>query len=342
MICIAGGGTGGHLAIAKALASELKKAGQSCIFIGSQNGQDKMWFENSELFCNKYFLPSSGVVNKKGFKKLFSLLNILKLAFGCIKIFKEHDIKAIISVGGYSSAPASFGAIFARKPLFIHEQNAVVGRLNLLLKPFAKHFFSSYSKDSDGKTWDYPVKDDFFAFSRCRTELENILFLGGSQGASFINSLALSLAASLRAKNIKILHQCGKNDFEKIKAEYEKMGIDAELFAFCDDMPALMNRADFCVSRAGASSLWELCANALPSVFIPYPHAANDHQFYNAQFLAQKKLAFVLRQNEASAEKILEFIEKIELKSVSEALKNEIKSSAGKEIIDKILKIIAK
>ena len=89
MICICGGGTGGHLAIARALGVELKRRGVCVIFVGSQQGQDKMWFENSEIFTQKYFLASSGVANKSGFKRLFSLLNIIKLSFACLSIFKK-------------------------------------------------------------------------------------------------------------------------------------------------------------------------------------------------------------------------------------------------------------
>ena len=151
MICICGGGTGGHLAIARALGAELKRRGVCVIFVGSQQGQDKMWFENSDIFEQKYFLASSGVANKSGFKRLFSLLNIIKLSFACFGIFKKHKIKAVISVGGYSAAPAAFAAIASFKPLFIHEQNAHTGSLNALLKPLAKKFFCSYDKNEIGR-----------------------------------------------------------------------------------------------------------------------------------------------------------------------------------------------
>lgn len=342
MICIAGGGTGGHLAIARALANELRKREIECIFIGSSNGQDKMWFEKSLLFSHKYFLPSSGVVNKKGIKKLFSLLNILKLAFLCLKIFKEHKIKAVISVGGYSSAPASFAAILARKYFFIHEQNAVIGRLNSLLLRFATGFFSSYHKGFLAKSWDYPVKDDFFAAARKREKLENILFLGGSQGAKAINELALELAPKLKEKNIKITHQCGKNDFESVKAKYDELGIPADVFDFSDKMPEIMNKADLAISRAGASTLWELCANALPAIFVPYPHAASNHQYFNADFLAKQDLAKIIIQSEISSQKVLDMIENMDISSISQSLKDKIKSGASKEIIDEILKICSK
>lgn len=337
MICICGGGTGGHLAIARALGAELKKRGIAVIFIGSQQGQDKMWFESSEIFTQKYFLPSSGVANKRGIKKLFSLLNIIKLAFTCFGIFKKHGVKAVISVGGYSAAPAAFASIASFKPLFIHEQNAATGSLNALLKPLAKKFFCSYDKN---EPFDYPVGEEFFERSRIRSKCECVLFLGGSQGASAINALALALAPTLNKRGIKIIHQCGSKEFGSVRAKYSELGIEVQLYDFSKQMPELMSRADVCVSRAGASSLWELCANALPSVFIPYPYAAGDHQYYNAKFLTDLGLAGLFRQESLEPSAVLDFIGKMDLESISKALKEQIESRGSEKIIDEVLKSV--
>ena len=148
MVAITGGGTGGHLAIANALKEELNARGLKPIYIGSQNGQDKAWFEDDNGFDQTYFLDSKGVVNKRGIKKLLVLKDIISSAFTCRGIFKKHKVKAVFCVGGYSAAPASFASILSRTPIYIHEQNAVIGTLNKLLKPFSKEFFSSYDKNS--------------------------------------------------------------------------------------------------------------------------------------------------------------------------------------------------
>ena len=137
MIAITGGGTGGHLVIAKAIKEELNRRGIKPIYIGSTGGQDKAWFEHDEGFEKVYFLQSQGVVNKKGLQKLLSLSNIVRSALSCRTLFKEHNIQAVFSVGGYSAAPASFAALLFKKALFIHEQNAIEGKLNTLLKPFS-------------------------------------------------------------------------------------------------------------------------------------------------------------------------------------------------------------
>ena len=117
MIAITGGGTGGHLVIARAIKEELNRRGIKPIYIGSTGGQDKAWFENDEGFEKVYFLHSQGVVNKKGFKKILSLVDIIRSAFSCHAIFREHRIQAILSVGGYSAAPASLAALLFGKAL---------------------------------------------------------------------------------------------------------------------------------------------------------------------------------------------------------------------------------
>lgn len=336
MIAITGGGTGGHLSIAKALGAELKNRGIKAIFIGSTHGQDRAWFENSDLFEKAYFLQSSGVVNKKGLAKLNSLLNIFKLAFLSLKIFKTHGVTKVISVGGYSSAPASFGAILGRKELFIHEQNALTGKLNKLLKPFAKKFYSSYEKPK----FDYPVNSVFFDTARVRESVKTIIFLGGSQGASFINSLATKLAPKLVNLGYEIIHQCGEKEFEKILQIYKEQNLSDKitLVGFCANLHELVAKADLCVGRSGASTLWELCANGIPAIFIPFPYAAGDHQFYNAKFLQEQGLCAIVRQNEADEEKILNLIQNYAVKQISENLRHTIDKNGAKTIIDDVLK----
>lgn len=142
-------------------------------------------------------MSSRGVVNQSKLGKINSLLHTLKLSKECKQIFKDYDIKAVFSVGGYSAAPASFAALFSHLPLFIHEQNSKSGSLNKLLKPFAKQFYSAFEKE----IVPYPVADNFEKASICK-ELKNIIFLGGSQGAKFINDLALNLAPELQKKEL--------------------------------------------------------------------------------------------------------------------------------------------
>ncbi len=335
MIALSGGGTGGHLAIIKALKNALNQKNIKPIYIGSSRGQDRTWFENDDGFSQKYFLDSQGVVNKKGLKKLLAMSEILKSSSTCRAIFKENNIKSLISVGGYSAAPASFATIGSRVNLYIHEQNAATGRLNKILKPFAKEFFSSYDKKS--KVRDYPVDISFFEHKKEIKELKTIIFLGGSQGSKAINNLAINLAKELKNSNIQIIHQTGKNNFKKIKEFYKKNNINADVFDFSSNLIEKISKADFAISRSGASTLWELCALGIPAMFIPYPYAASDHQYFNAKALADKNLALLKRENMIDAKNILNEIKKLNLNEISIKLKDEIFPNGAQKIIESII-----
>jgi UDP-N-acetylglucosamine--N-acetylmuramyl-(pentapeptide) pyrophosphoryl-undecaprenol N-acetylglucosamine transferase len=336
MIAITGGGTGGHLVIARAIKEELNRRGIKPIYIGSTAGQDQTWFEHDEGFEQTYFLQSQGVVNKKGVRKLLVLFSILRSAFTCKTLFKKHQIDALFSVGGYSAAPASFGALFSRIPLYIHEQNAIQGKLNSLLRPFCKAFFSSY--DTEAIHTSYPVSEAFFTIQRERTTLKTIIFLGGSQGASFINALAQKMAPLLHQEGISIIHQTGQKEFEALKTFYAQAGIPADVFDFSKEIPAKLACADFAISRSGASTLWELCAAGVPALFIPLPHAAANHQYFNAKALSEQQLALILSQSsEWEPKALFAQIQQVDLLSVSQRLMQMIQKGGAEEIVDVML-----
>ena len=300
---VTGGGTGGHLVIARALQEALSEAGHEAIFIGSTSGQDRMWFEEASGFSNTYFLKTTGVVNQHGMHKVRALWRIFKAFLRSRGVLKRHGIDAVVSVGGFSAAPASFAALSLGLPFFIHEQNAVTGRLNRLLKSHATAFFSSY--DDASPVRDYPVSAALFEKARLRRRIERVIFLGGSQGALFINDLALSVAPELQRRGIAVIHQCGERDFERVQKAYEALGIEVELVAFSKQLPDLLEQSDLAVSRAGASTLWELCASGIPAFYIPYPYAAADHQFHNAKFIAEQGLGWCERQGSDIEKRLL-------------------------------------
>ena len=329
-LCITGGGTGGHLMIAEALVESAIADGHEVIFIGSTKGQDQKYFAKHSAFSSVYFLQTSGVVDKKGFAKLISLFYILKAFFTSRKILKKHKIQATYSVGGFSAAPASMASLSRFIPLYIHEQNAVSGRLNSLLKPYAKSFISAY--DENSTIQGYPVKDVFYKNARVRKNLETIIFLGGSHGAKAINDLALGVAKELDEKGIKIIHQAGENDFERVEEAYNELGIDVELYAFTKEMPSLMSRADLAISRAGASTLWELTVNGLVSFFVPYPYAAGDHQYYNAKFIVDNEMGWCQREDNDLKEKLLSILDE-DLEKRSEKLLGYAKKDVALQMI---------
>ncbi len=346
-IVMTGGGTGGHLAIIKAVKEQLvlrqaqepsvREAQESLtesvevIYIGSTQGQDKQWFEEDTDFAAKYFFETRGVVNQGGLGKIKSLFMMFKATLQAIKLLKKHQAKVVFSVGGFSAAATAFAAKILRIPLVIHEQNAALGSLNKMLKPYATEFISSYLEESTIKA--YPIKEIFFENARIREKVKTIIFLGGSQGAKAINTLALELAEDLHKKGIKIIHQAGEKNIEEVKKSYTDLGIEAEVFGFTTQLATYMKEADIAIARAGASTLWELSATALPTLFIPYPYAASDHQFYNAQFLVEKNLAWLMREDEIDKEKVLALIdENKSLSFMSQGLSEIVERDGSKNI----------
>lgn len=358
IFAITGGGTGGHLAVARAVGNEFAK-NHRVIFIGSVNGQDLAWFgEKSPQnpFSETIFLKSRPVVNRRGLSKIFAIFEQIFLAFRARQILKTHKISAVFSVGGFGAGPASLAAVMTRTPLFLHEQNAVFGRLNRFLAKFSTAVFTNFEPaHKDPKIFvAIPINPAFQAQTRTRKIVKNVLFLGGSQGARQINDIALKMAKILHEKGISIAHQTGEKDFLRVKNFYEFSKIPADFFAFQEILPRMKN-ADICVARAGAGGVFESAFSGLPTIFVPYPFAAGNHQFLNANFLVSRNLAkiFVPRENSSeNAREILNFHEFLEifqdleadLMRVSQNLQKFAAQNSGgtEKIVRKIIMMVEK
>jgi UDP-N-acetylglucosamine--N-acetylmuramyl-(pentapeptide) pyrophosphoryl-undecaprenol N-acetylglucosamine transferase len=327
-----GGGTGGHLTIIKAVKEHLQDV--KLIYIGSTKGQDQAWFKDDEQFESAYFLETQGVVNQGLLGKFKSIAMLIKATIQARGILKETKAKVVFCVGGFSAAPTSFAAITLGIPLVIHEQNAAIGSLNKLLRSRAKAFISSYENESLISA--YPIKNEYFEKSRIREKIKTIMFLGGSQGAKAINELALKLAPILKEKNIRITHQAGERNIEEVQKSYKDIGIEAEVFGFTKELSSYMQKADFAIARSGASTLWELSAMACPTLYIPYPYAAGDHQFYNAKFLVEQNVAWIMRESELDVEKVIELLDE-DMQEKSEKLQGMIEKNGALQI-SKLLK----
>ena len=329
-IVLTGGGTGGHLTIVDAVKEYLSG---DIIYVGSTKGLDREWFENDNKFKQTYFLQTQTVVDKGMLGRIKTLWQIAQETLKIRKILKEQGAKVVFSVGGFSAAPASFAAITLRIPLVIHEQNAFTGNLNKVLKPFATSFVSTFEDGALAKT--YPVKSVFFETKRVRSKVKTVLISGGSQGSVSLNNFALKLAQIFKDRGIKIYHQAGVKNVDKVRKEYEDIGVDAEIFGFTKDMPKIIQEADFAIARAGASTLWEMTANGLPALFVPYPYAANDHQYYNAKYLVDRGLAWVCRDKDLNVDIVLEILDK-DLSQISNDLTHLIEPNGAKILAEHI------
>lgn len=338
MIALTGGGTGGHLEVVRLLKQAFGSRGIATIFIGSSHGQDRRWFDSKAGFAGRYFLPTRGVVDRSPLKSLFSLALIGRASLAAVAILKRHGIGAVVNVGSYAAAPASFAAVLCRIPLFIHEASAKASPLTRLLRRHTAGYFNSYGAKSP--VIDFPVDQAFFDTARPRRQVRRVIFLGGSQGAMFINDFALSCAPALTQMGIAITHQTGRRDFERVRAGYRDTGIQADVFAFDRAIVARMAAADLAVSRAGGGTLWELVANGLPTLFVPFPHAARDHQYHNARFLADRGLGFVARQSALDLER-LRAVLAADLHAISTGLMRLIRPGGADRIADYVMNWIS-
>jgi UDP-N-acetylglucosamine--N-acetylmuramyl-(pentapeptide) pyrophosphoryl-undecaprenol N-acetylglucosamine transferase len=333
-IVVTGGGTGGHLSIAKVLIDEFKKRDFHVIFIGSTYGADQKWFKEYENIDKTFFYDTQGVVNKGFVGKVLSLFKIFIATLKSVYILKQYKVAKVISVGGFSASPASFASLLTRTDFYIHEQNSVMGKLNKITSKWSKNIFGSY--DNATQNIDYPIQKIFFEKQRIREKINTIIFLGGSQGSKAINDFALSIASKLKEMNINIIHQAGINDEKRVKEEYKKLNIDADCFGFSNNLIEKLINADIALCRAGAGTIWETAALGIPSFFVPYPYAAANHQYYNAKAIEDKDLGVVCNEKDLNEKAFFDFL-KSDIKTKSKGLIEIINPNGVEKLVDSIL-----
>ena len=304
---LAGGGTGGHVIPALAIANELKKNyGCECLFIGTARG-----IENR-------LVPAAGFplqLVRVGALKNVSLTTRLKTAFDLPhavwdagRMLNEFAPDVVIGVGGYASGPAMLSALVKHIPTLAFEPNVVPGFANRIVARFvsgaAVHFEETAHYFRRAEVTGVPVRQAFFEILPKRGGTPTVLLFGGSQGAHAINEAMIRCLPVLarEAPGIHIIHQTGERDYNDALAAYEKLrqpgaGFTFEVFKFIDDMPGAFARADLVVCRSGASTVAEIAAAGKPAVFVPFPRAADDHQRINAEALAKHGAAVAVEES---------------------------------------------
>jgi UDP-N-acetylglucosamine--N-acetylmuramyl-(pentapeptide) pyrophosphoryl-undecaprenol N-acetylglucosamine transferase len=303
---LAGGGTGGHVIPALAIANELKKSYDAeCLFIGTARG-----IENRLVPAAGYPLQLVRV----GALKNVSLTTRLKTAFDLPRalwdagrMLNEFAPDVVIGVGGYASGPAMLSAVIKHIPTLAFEPNVVPGFANRLVAKFvsgaAVHFEETAKYFRHAEVTGVPVRQAFFDIVPKRGGTPTLLVFGGSQGAHAINEAMIRCLPVLQreAPGIHIIHQTGERDYNYALAAYQKLGASAgftfEVFKFIEDMPSAFARADLVVCRSGASTVAEIAAAGKPAVFVPFPRAADDHQRVNAEALAKHGAAVVVEES---------------------------------------------
>ncbi|MDB5982459.1 MAG: murG, partial [Pseudomonas sp.] len=301
-VLIMAGGTGGHVFPALACAREFQARGYSVHWLGTPRGIENQLVPEAGLplhLINMTGLRGKGVLAL--FKAPFVLLKALLQAR---KIVKQLRPVCVLGLGGYVTGPGGIAAKLAGVPLIIHEQNAIAGTANRSLVPFASRvceaFPNTFSASAKRRTTGNPVRTELFLETPRQAlagRKARLLVLGGSLGAEPLNKL-LPAALELLPPELRpeVFHQAGKNHDEITAERYRTAGVEAQVAPFIKDMAQAYGWADLVVCRAGALTVSELAAAGLPSLLVPLPHAIDDHQSRNADYLAREGAAFVMPQ----------------------------------------------
>ncbi len=346
-LLLAGGGTGGHLFPAVALAETLKSQDSTAkiLFVGTKNGLEYRILP--KLGWDLETVNISGFTGKGVLAKVAVMTKLCQSIMQGRAILKRFRPDAVIGVGGYASAPLVIAARSLNLPILLHEQNAIPGMTNRWLARWADRVCVAFDqtvnefKGIDAIVTGNPLRAGISNASQVGGSPPTLLVFGGSRGAKAINeAICAALPDLLKADSeIRIIHQTGEEDFEHVRSAYAASGCrNARIEPFIDDMSAVYRQAALVVCRAGATTIAELTASGLPSVMIPYPFAAGDHQKANAVALVAKQAAIMLEQEELTGESLAKTVNELlsdreRLQRMATAAKGEGKSDAAKSIL---------
>lgn len=356
-LIIAGGGTGGHLFPGIAVAEELLSRGpeHQVLFVGAEKGIEGRLLPR--LGWPHRFIPAAGVRGKGTLAMLKGVAMLLHGYAESRKVLKEFRPDVVLGVGGYASAPLVLAARGMQLPRFVHEQNAIPGMTNRMLSHLVDRVFISLESSARF----FPKERTILTGNPLRRAiLEQVegmhdtsgadelrlLIFGGSAGAHSINVgmlAALPHLAGLPGR-LQITHQTGEQDLALVRQGYADAGVQADVVPFIDNMAAAYRGTDLIICRAGATTIAEVTACGKPCLFIPYPHAVDDHQRRNAEALLTANACFMLLERELTGERLAQEItallnDKERLAATGAAARGLARLDAAKVIVDEMLKM---
>ena len=341
---LAGGGTGGHVIPALAIAQQLKQEyAANVLFIGTPRGMENRLVPAAGFELR---LVQVGALNRVSLAtRLRTLIDLPRAVWDASRLLAEFRAEVVIGVGGYASGPAMGAAVLRRIPTIAFEPNVVPGFANRLIASLVST--AAVQFDRTGRYFrryevtGVPVRPAFFEIATRSDDMRpaTLLVFGGSQGAHAINQAVIEALPALREKlpRLRIIHQTGERDFEDAQAAYQRANLAAELSAFIHDMPAIFAQSDLLVCRSGASTVGEVAAAGKPAIFIPFPRAADDHQKVNAQALENAGAAVLLEEANLTGQRLAEtvanlFADRKHLEQMGQAAKKLSHPNAARDI----------
>lgn len=315
-IVIMAGGTGGHVFPALAVAQSLVEKGWQVSWLGTHKGLESRVVPESGIEID--WLSVSGVRGKGIMTKIKAGLMLVRACAQAFNILRRRNPDVVLGMGGFVAGPGGLMAKLLGIPLVIHEQNRVPGTTNRLLATIANRileaFPDSFNKDVKATCTGNPLRKQFLSRLDVNgrqkdSQAIRILVVGGSQGAQVLNEVVPE--AVTQFKNVQIKHQTGTAMFEQVRNRYQALGVNADVSAFIDDMVSAYQWADMVICRSGAMTVSEVAALGVPAIFIPLPHAIDDHQTANARYLTDAGAGMCLMQKDLNAATLAEQITKM-------------------------------
>ncbi|GED22196.1 undecaprenyldiphospho-muramoylpentapeptide beta-N-acetylglucosaminyltransferase [Halomonas halmophila] len=308
-VLVMAGGTGGHVIPALSLARALAERGVEVEWLGSPRGIENQLVPQAGFALHR--IAVNGLRGNGVTGWLVAPWRLGRAVWEAYRVVRDFDPQLVVGLGGFASGPGGLAAWLTRRPLVIHEQNAVAGLTNRVLARLARRTFAAFPQAFAGRAEvvGNPVRAEIAALGEqpraagsMRQRSLRLLVVGGSLGALALNQrMPEALARLAPDQRPEVYHQAGRDKDEATRASYVEQGVEARVSAFIDDMAAAYDWADLVVCRAGALTVAELAAAAKPALFVPFPHAVDDHQTANATALVEEGAASLMPQDEMSA-----------------------------------------
>src|SRR4051812_22801296 len=307
---LTGGGTGGHVFPALAVARVLRDRGHSVLFIGSREKMEARLVPEAGFDIR---FVRTGALNRVDLgTRIRSAFRIPAGIADAWRILGSFRPQAVFSTGGYVTGPVMVAAILRRVPLVILEANATPGLANRMVRRFVHRALLAFESTrrwfgpSRSEVVGLPVRSEFFRIGRKPHDRFTILITGGSLGARTLNRASRESWPLFRQvrDQIRIMHQSGPRELEALRDDFQTSELEGEVIPFLSDMPAAFANADLVIARAGAGSVNEIAAAGMPSVLVPLPFAADDHQRRNADAFVQAGAAVMILDAELSGERL--------------------------------------
>ncbi|TNF37901.1 MAG: undecaprenyldiphospho-muramoylpentapeptide beta-N-acetylglucosaminyltransferase [Gammaproteobacteria bacterium] len=313
-VMIMAGGTGGHVYPGLAVADELRARGIPVIWMGTRKGIEARLVPEAGIEVD--WLGVSGLRGKGILSIIMAPINLATACLQAMHILMKRKPCAVLGMGGFASGPGGFMAWLMRKPLLIHEQNAVPGLTNRILSKLAKTVMQAFPGSFKSAIHvGNPVRRVIASLPSPEQRMKDregvlrLLIFGGSLGASRLNEVVPQALAKM-PEHIRpvVVHQAGPKNLEQARANYADLKIQARVEAYIDDMAASYAWADIVICRAGAMTIAELAAAGVASILVPYPFAVDDHQTANARYLSDQDAAILLPQSKLDVDGLVNIL----------------------------------